>query len=206
MSEITVFSHSLILISALFLAGRSYRLAEKCNNTAFMVISLAAAFIACAATGELLLSGSGQDSETLKRMLNNLALFAALPLISSALLDRSFQFNWSKAAWGRWLLVLFALFELCRRSGIGTEYSQIMSALCAIVIIFSTIRLQIFSVRISGFFSGISMASSLLIFGPATLLPEQFNTLYYSIALAISLGLITQILHSTTITNVSPPR
>ncbi|MGH1432757.1 MAG: hypothetical protein ACRBB4_16795 [Neptuniibacter sp.] len=194
MSVLVVFSHSLILVCALFLAGRSYRLSEKHNSTALMVISLAAAFISCAAAGDLLLSGNDQDSLTLKRLLDNLALFAAVPLIASALLDLSFKYNWSKAAWGRWLLALFALFELCRRSGIGTEYTQIMSALCAITIIFSALKLYPINVRVTGISSGIFLFLSLLVFGSATLLPEQQNTLYYSVTLAASLGFISQIL------------
>ncbi|MFY0678874.1 MAG: hypothetical protein JXR18_16515 [Neptuniibacter sp.] len=194
MSVLVVFSHSLILVCALFLAGRSYRLSEKHNNTALMVISLAAAFVSCAAAGDLLLSGNDQDSLTLKRLLDNLALFAAVPFIASALLDLSFKYNWSKAAWGRWLLALFALFELCRRSGIGTEYTQIMSALCAVVIIFSSLRLYPINVRLTGTVSGILLFLSLLVFGSATLIPEQQNTLFYSITLAASLGLISQIL------------
>lgn len=194
MSVLVVFSHSLILVCALFLAGRSYRLSEKHNSTALMVISLAAAFISCAVAGDLLLSGNDQDSLTLKRLLDNLALFAAVPLIASALLDLSFKYNWSKAAWGRWLLALFALFELCRRSGIGTEYTQIMSALCAITIIFSALKLYPINVRVTGISSGIFLFLSLLVFGSATLLPEQQNTLYYSVTLAASLGFISQIL------------
>lgn len=194
MSASVVFSHSLILVCALFLAGRSYRLSEKHNNTALMVISLAAAFVSCAAAGDLLLFGNDQDSLTLKRLLDNLALFAAVPLIASALLDLSFKYNWSKAGWGRWLLALFALFELCRRSEIGTEYTQIMSVLCAVVIIFSSLRLYPINVRLSGTASGVLLFLSLLVFGSATLIPEQQNTLFYSITFAVSLGLISQIL------------
>jgi len=180
-----------ILACALFLAGQSYRLSEKHNNTALMVISLAAAFIACSAAGTILLSGRDQDSQTLLRLLNNLAFFAAIPLIASALLDLVHKFDWSKAAWGRWLLVLFALFELCRRSEIGIEYSQGMSLICSCVVVYSGLRLETLGTRLYGVAAGLFLGVGLLIFSPVSFFAERSNDFYYSLCLASTLTLLS---------------
>lgn len=190
MPDTATFSQLIILASSLFLAGNSYRLSEKLNNTALMVISLAAAFISCSAAAALLLSSADQDSITFRRMLDNLALYASIPLIASALLDLAHKFDWSKAAWGRWLLVLFALFELCRRSEVGTEYSQLMSLLCAAVVIYSAIRFRSAAMGIIGSSAGIILGTSLLIFSDISLLPGASNDLFYSLGLSLFLILI----------------
>ncbi|MBY4678301.1 hypothetical protein [Marinobacterium arenosum] len=115
-----------LLLAAAIAAGLLYRGAERVAEQQrghLLVLSLASGFIALSGLAELLLDSTGQDSQTLKRLLTNLADYAALPLIGSALLALARGWQWSQAAWGRWLLVLFALFELFRRAELGNDYS-----------------------------------------------------------------------------------
>ena len=179
-----------LLLSSLLLAVRAYKASEVHDHTASMVVSLSAVFMALSAMSNLLLTGTDQDTQTLKRILDNLAFFAGIPLIASALVDHAFRFDWSRAAWGRWLLVLFALFELCRRSEVGTEYSQLMSVLCAAVVIYSAIRFRSPALGIIGSSAGLILGTSLLIFSDISLLPEASNDLFYSLGLALFLILI----------------
>ncbi|PIE20842.1 MAG: hypothetical protein CSA61_00270 [Neptuniibacter caesariensis] len=185
-----ILANGLLILCALFLAGRCYKLGEAHDHTPSMVVSLSAIFIACSAAGNSLLQDTNQDTETLKRMLDNLAFFAAIPLIASAMVDNAWQFNWSKAAWGRWLLALFALFELCRRSEIGTEYSQIMSVLCALAIMVSAARLTCIISKLATCLAAMTFAASLLIFSPTSLITEQSNPALFALGLSISLLLI----------------
>lgn len=184
------FSQITLLLCALFLAGRSYRTSEQSKISSLMVFSLAAAFIACAAAANLLLPGNDQDTVTLKRLLDNLAFFASIPLIASAALDIAFRFNWSKAAWGRWLLVLFALFELCRRSEMGLEYSQFMAALSSAVLLFSMLKMHSLMTRLIGGISSVLWAMSLLIYSQASLFPDYASPVHHLLLLAISLAMI----------------
>lgn len=189
-----ILTTSIILICALLLAGCSYRVAEKTQHTATMVISLSAAFISSSAAANLLFTGADQDSETLIRILDNLAYYAAIPFIASALLDTAHRFEWSKAAWGRWLLALFALFELCRRMSYGNEYSQFMAITCVAVMAYSAVKL-IGPARLITLLSTALLALSLLLFGKHSLLPAYSNTLAY--ALTFSGALLTLALSST---------
>lgn len=188
MSTVVV-SQVTLLLSALFLAGRSYQVSEKHNSAAIMVISLAAAFITCSSAADLLITQTGQDSETLKRILANLAFYASIPLIASAALDQAYNFNWSKAAWGRWLLVLFALFELCRRSNTGMEYSQFMVSISSAVLIFSMIKLRTSGGGILGLLGSTLYAVSLITFSPASLMPayQSISNYYFLFSAALIL-------------------
>lgn len=177
-------SQAILLLCALLLAGRSYKIGETLNLTSAMVVSLAAAFIAAATCSELLLQGSDQDTLTLQRMLNNLAFYAGIPLISSALIDYSWKFDWSRAAWGRWLLVLFALFELLRRAELGELYSQILAISCLLALLASALKLNSIREKIwvltgSGF-TGLS----LLLFSDTSLLVEWRSAEMFNLFLA----------------------
>jgi hypothetical protein len=124
------------------------------------VSSLALLFVAVAALGRLTLTGSGQDIETLQRMLDNLALYAALPLLATVMLGQVMQWHWSRAGWGRWLLALFALFELCRRMQLGDAYTLVMGALIGLILISASLRLSGMSARLASACSGLLLAAS----------------------------------------------
>ncbi|WP_415886816.1 hypothetical protein ACMXYO_02195 [Neptuniibacter sp. QD37_6] len=183
--------NALLIASALFLAGRSYRVGEKHDHTASMVISLSAAFIACSGTGALLLQGTDQDSVTFRRLLDNLAYFAAIPLIASAMFDCAWKKEWSRAAWGRWLLVLFALFELCRRSEVGITYSQALAGLSALALLISCLRMQPLITKAAGTASAIAIAVSTLVYSQASLMPHLADPALYHSVLAVALILLS---------------
>lgn len=183
-------TNCLLIICALCLAGRSYKQGESSDHTSSMVISLSAAFIACAGAGNILLQDPDQDTQTLKRILDNLAYYAAIPLIASAMVDSAWKYEWSRAAWGRWLLALFALFELCRRSEVGIEYSQIMAALSAGAILISALRLQALACKVAGTLAAATLAISLLVYSPTGLIPDQQDAGFFATGLSIFLILI----------------
>ena len=185
-----------LLLGAGAAASFSYRAAQnqpEAQRTHTLVISLASVFIALAALAELLLTSPDQDTMTLRRMLTNLATYAGLPLISSALLALARGWEWSSAAWGRWLLVLFAMFELCRRSGVGEQYSEGLNVAIAAVWLISTLLLGAGLAKLLAILSALLATSALLLFSPQALLGTA-NVAFYSLALAAALVLLgTQI-------------
>ncbi len=138
-------ANSLLLLAALagavLLFRRSEALAEA-PRSQLQVGSLSLVFVALSAMGQLLLTPTSQDIATLQRLLDNLAVYAGLPLLATATLALAMGWYWSKAGWGRWLLALFALFELCRRMGLGEEYTLWLSLALAAVLLIAAWRLQ----------------------------------------------------------------
>ncbi|MEH6577439.1 MAG: hypothetical protein V7731_10240 [Amphritea sp.] len=186
---------SVLLISALATAGWSYRGAAQLSGdkqTTLQVLSLCSSFIALAALADLLLSGllltsNGSDLTTLQRMLGNLAYYAAIPLIASTAVATGRKQHWSRPAWGRWLIALFALFELLRRMEYGAEYSQVMASLCVLAIALSVLRFSSAAAKSLGLIAASGFAIALLLFGHGSLLPELTNSSYYALALAASI-------------------
>lgn len=148
---------------------------------------LALTFIAAAALGRLTLSAGDQDVETLRRMLDNLALYAAQPLLATAVLGQAMHWHWSRAGWGRWLLGLFALFELCRRMELGELYTLVMGAAIGLALILAALRLSERYVRLASAGSGLLLA--LVICAPGLPLPA-FPPLVLAGAQAAALLLI----------------
>lgn len=190
MSLAIVSANAFLIASALLLAGRSYKIGERHEHTASMVISLSAIFIASSAAGHIFLQQSDQDAQTLKRLLDNLAYFAAIPLIASAMFDYAWQKEWSRAAWGRWLLVLFALFELLRRSEVGLEYGQIAVGLSAAILLISCLRMPALLTKAAGALSALTLALATLVFSPLTLMPQMADPIAFHTALAVALLLL----------------
>lgn len=184
-------AETILLICALLLAGQSYRRGEQKQETASFVISLSAAFLAAASLGELTLEATNQDLLTFQRMLDNLAFYAALPLLATALIAQAWQKDWSRAAWGRWLLALFALFELMRRAEQGDLYSQIVAVASVILLLASLPKLSNIQARLTGFITLVPLSLALLIFSHASLLPQYQSLPGYALALAIALLLLT---------------
>jgi len=125
--------------------------------------SLALAFIAAAALGRLTLNAGSQDVDTLRRMLDNLALYAALPLLATAVLGQAMHWYWSRAGWGRWLLGLFALFELCRRMELGELYTLVMGAAIGLVLVLAALRLPGLYARLASAGSGLLLALTICV-------------------------------------------
>ncbi|MBR9828377.1 MAG: hypothetical protein GYB41_07010 [Oceanospirillales bacterium] len=137
--------NSLLLLAALAGAVLLFRrsdAAAEAPKSQLQVASLSLIFLALAAMGRLLLVSVDQDIVTLQRLLDNLALYAGLPLLVTAALAMAMGWYWSKAGWGRWLLALFALFELCRRMGLGEDYTLWLSVVMAVVLLVVAWRQQ----------------------------------------------------------------
>lgn len=137
--------NSLLLLAALSGAVLLFRRSEQLQEaprSQLQVSSLSLVFVALAAMGQLLLTPTSQDIATLQRLLDNLALYAGLPLLATAALALAMGWYWSKAGWGRWLLALFALFELCRRMGLGEDYTLWLSAALTAALLVTAWQLQ----------------------------------------------------------------
>lgn len=128
------------------------------HKTVAHLYTLSSAFIATYAMLKLVTDASVPSSATLQLFFQNLSYFIALPLIASLLFATSIGRFWERNYWGRWMLFLFALFELTRRAGYGAEYSTWLS-LAAVLALFASFAKQGLPSRVS--VSG--LISSLLI-------------------------------------------
>lgn len=170
-----------------------YKHADKTSEAQrnhLQVICLAMVFIALSPLAQLLLGGT-VDSDTLQRLLVNLATYAGLPLIASALIALATEQEWSRAAWGRWLLVLFASFELCRRSGVGDQYSQGLMVVTALTWLIAAILLIRKQHSVLVLFSAFLAGISLVITSPFSL-TGQSSAITEQLCLAASLLLLSQ--------------
>jgi hypothetical protein len=173
---IAAISEFLLILGSIFAAAQLFRQPEKLTEqtkTFAMLITLSLGFIAASALGEILLSGENQDSQTMARLLTQLKIFIAIPLISSLITAARFGYFFSRAAWGRWVLALFAMFELMRRMGLGVEYTQVLSVLCALSLLISLVSFPQPSIRNLGVVGALLISSSLLIYSKASLLPTH---------------------------------
>lgn len=113
--------------------------------------------------GSFTLTSDSMDSSTLLRMLNNLALFAGAPMMTSALLARALDRSFTMQTWGRYLLALIALFELCRRMDAGTGYSLALAITLVVALgaaaFFSKIKAQRASFLSAALLLGVAVVS-----------------------------------------------
>ncbi len=188
---LTLLAETSLLVCALLLAGQSYRRGEKNQDTASFVISLSAAFLAAASLGSLTVDPVSQDMITFQRLLDNLAFYAALPLLGSALICQAWQQNWSRAAWGRWLLALFALFELMRRAEQGDLYSQLVAVATVLLLLASLPKLNSLQAKFTGLITALPLSMALLVFSHGSLIPQYQSLSGYALALAAALLLLT---------------
>ncbi len=183
-------SQLVLLGSALGSAALLYRKAQSdALATTLGVMSLGALSLVLAMMGRLLLSGSGSDAQTLRLMLDNLAFYAGLPLFALAVLARGFGWDWSRAAWGRWLLGCFGLFELCRRFGTGEQYMQGLAVFICLAMLAGILKGENGRSRLLALTGVLAAGAALLLFGPGTLVPESRQEALYLLALAAFLPL-----------------
>ena len=153
------------------------------------VLLLSSIFIALAALADLLILPADGELFTLRQMLDNLAFFAAVPLVATAILALGLQKTWSKPAWGRWLIGLFAFFELLRRMQYGEEYSQFIAAASAALLVFGAIRITA-ATRLIALAGAAISAAGLICFSQGSLLPHLANTAVYNFCLSAGLPLL----------------
>lgn len=187
----------LLLLTALGSAIVMFRQTETTGperRLLLQVSSLGLLFIAVAALGRLTLLSSSQDIATLQRMLDNLALYAALPLLASVILAQAWHWHWSRAGWGRWLLGLFALFELCRRMDMGEQYTLVMGAAVGLTLLLAASRLHGVYARLAAIGSGLLIAVSICtpLLTSLTLPALTLATAHASALLLFAVALISQ--------------
>lgn len=112
-----------------FIAKAKANKEDECQSE-YMVIALSALALSIATLAQLTLDPEGSDTGTLLRILNNLAIYAAAPMLVTAVGAIAKNYPISRPAWGRWLLGLFALFELSRRMGYGEGYTLVLCICC----------------------------------------------------------------------------
>ncbi len=154
------------------------------------VLALSSLFIALSAASQLLIGMQSEDLFTLRQMLENLAYFAGIPLIATAAVALSLEQTWSKPAWGRWLIGLFAFFELLRQMQYGAQYAQLIAAATAVALIYAAIRQQQPFNRPMLFSGSILIAAGLTAFGQGALLTQWQDTGLFSACLTLGIPLL----------------
>jgi hypothetical protein len=99
--------------------------------------------IAAAAIGNLWLQISGNESAIL--LLDSLAWYAALPLLITVRMIQAaqhlgFDWHWDRIIWGRILLALCAVFEVCRRANQLDVIIYVASVIGSISLFFIAIK------------------------------------------------------------------
>ncbi|MDO6563893.1 hypothetical protein Q4488_10915 [Amphritea sp. 1_MG-2023] len=186
-----------LLISALFSARQLQRHAQSHSDTAkatLQAAALSAGFVAIWALSELVNQSdqfAGTDIATLQRLLSNLAYFVALPFLATALFISASSQHWQRPAWGRWLLGLFALFELLRRMEHGELYTQIVAVMISVSFLWVTLIIKEKALRQASLLAGINMAIALLVTGPGAVLasPLPDSQVLYPLLLTAALPL-----------------
>ena len=92
-----------------------------------------------AVIGDFTLTSNSMDSDTLARILSNLALYAGAPLLVSSILAKALDRNFTMQTWGRYLLAIIALFELCRRMEVGENYGYALGIILVVTIVIAAL-------------------------------------------------------------------
>jgi hypothetical protein len=195
-----------LLIGALFAALQLQKSAQRLPDAPRATLqagALSALFIALSALAELLLNQTGSDIETLQRIFANLAYYAALPLLASVMLVSTRNQHWQRPAWGRWLIGLFALFELLRRMEHGELYTQIIAVAVSATMLLAALMTKEKVLQKANLLAGINMAITLLIAGPGALMPNTLpeNSYLYPLLMAATLPLFAIAIKQTVLFN-----
>ena len=193
-----VIANVALILGCIFYAAQLFRQPETLtvnNRTLVLLLLISVVFILAAAVGQLLINQQHQDSQTLQRLLSNMKDYLAIPLIASLLLATSFNKFWSRAAWGRWVLVLIALFELGRRAEVGEQYAVILAGFSSVALLLAFVRYSQTGIRLVGLIGALLASLSIAVYGTLSLLPAYQNALLSDGLLAIglvALGLATR--------------
>ncbi|WP_417227384.1 hypothetical protein [Amphritea sp.] len=190
-------AYGALLVSALFAALQLQRHAQSLSDApkaTLQAAALSAVFFGIWSLSELISqsdSFAGTDIATLQRLLSNLAYFVALPFIASALWVSAYNRHWQRPAWGRWLIGLFALFELLRRMEHGELYMQVVAIAVSAGMLVAALAPLSKSLRGANLLATINMAAALLLAGPGMLLPNPSfdSNVIYPLLLAGALPL-----------------
>jgi hypothetical protein len=194
----TTFANLAIILSCVFYAAQLFRQPKTLtdnNRTLVLLLLLCVVLIMASAAGHLLISEQSQNSQTLQRLLSNMKDYLAIPLIASLLLATSFNKFWSRAGWGRWVLVLIAMFELARRAEFGEQYAMVLAGFTSVALLLAFVRYRQANIRLLGLVGALLAGLSVAVYGTLSLLPEYQNAMFSDGLLAISLvalGLATR--------------
>lgn len=81
-----------------------------------------------------------EQQSTMSLMLEQLFLYAALPLLVAVEAANFFNRQWSRQIWGRVLLAIAATFELCRRNNVLDEMLWVTLALGTVALLATAMR------------------------------------------------------------------
>ncbi|GGC00268.1 hypothetical protein GCM10011352_28050 [Marinobacterium zhoushanense] len=129
-APLTIAADLALLLSSGASAFWAWRQRQACTDERALLSAwaLSALFILVAIPAQYLPADAGSDLGVLRRMALNLAVYISLPLMATAVYALGRRWFWAGAGWGRWLLALFAAFELSRQLGYGEEYLQALGA------------------------------------------------------------------------------
>lgn len=180
--------NSALRLSKVLIAGQKEELSDAPKAT-LQAGALSALFIAFSAGAELLLNQTGSDIETLQRIFANLAYYAALPLLATSMLVSARNSHWERPAWGRWLIGLFALFELLRRMEHGELYTQVIAVAVPATMLFAALTTTNKLLRGASLLAVVNMAITLLLAGPGALMPNALSDSSYLYPLLLAAAL-----------------
>lgn len=117
----------MIWLGSVLLLGASALLLWLNRPAAHWPGAAAARFAAALITALYALLAPWQVSElaSSQLLLQQLSLYAALPLLLSVAAAIAFGYDWSRMIWGRILLGWCVVFELCRRNDVLAEFLQL---------------------------------------------------------------------------------
>lgn len=117
----------MIWLGSVLLLGASALLLWLNRPAAHWPGAAAARFAAALITALYALLAPWQVSElaSSQLLLQQLSLYAALPLLLSVTAATAFGYDWSRMIWGRVLLGWCVVFELCRRNDVLAECLQL---------------------------------------------------------------------------------
>lgn len=193
-----VIANVALILGCVFYAAQLFRQPETLtdnNKTLVLLMLISVVFILSSAAGQLLINAQNPDSQTLQRLLSNMKDYLAIPLIASLLLATSFNKFWSRAGWGRWVLVLIALFELARRAEFGEQYAIVLAGFTSVALLLAFVRYSQANIRLLGLVGALLASLSVAVYGTISVLPEYQNALFSDGLLAIglvALGLATR--------------
>jgi F0F1-type ATP synthase assembly protein I len=186
-----------ILFGGMVAAILTFRHPERLNDRPKdMAVLLSFCFLATALSGltQLLIPANNQDQQTLLRLMINLRDFIAIPLIASILLMYAFGKTFSRAAWGRWALVLFAMFELLRRNGSGEIYGETLHLISTACVLILAIKAFQKAITLPLFGAALCWCVSLNLLGSYAMInltTQPWGLWLYSVLLGVSMVLIS---------------
>jgi hypothetical protein len=113
-----------------------------------------------AVIGEFTLTSNSLDSDTLARMLSNLALYAGAPLLVSSILAKALDRSFTMQTWGRYLLAIIALFELCRRMEVGENYGYALGIILVVTLFVAALATKTKPMRLPLSISAITLGAA----------------------------------------------